>query len=202
MDQQRDLVDRRVLIALSGGIACYKVPPVVSALVQRGASVRVIMTPAATRFVGPITFQALAGSAVLTDPWQSDDAPESQHIGVARWCEAMLIAPATADLIAKLAHGLCDDIVSLTAAALPRDEGGQLVTPLLLAPAMNADMWASPIVQRNVETVREVMGGRTVGPNAGWQACRTRGEGRMSEPRELVEAVVAALLKRGHGAVS
>ncbi len=191
------LSGRRVLVAVGGGIACYKVASVVSGLVQRGAEVRVIMTPAATRFVGTITFQALSGSPVLTEPWQIDDAPESQHIGLARWCDAMLIAPATADLIARLAGGLCGDIVSLTAAALPRGEGGVLKTPLLVAPAMNADMWANPVVQRNITTVRDLLGSTLVGPETGWQACRTLGAGRMSEASTLIEAVDNAVKPRG-----
>lgn len=173
---------KRVLVGVTGGIACYKSAAMVSRLVQRGASVRVVMTEAATRFVGPLTFQSLSGQSVLTSIWQSDDRPDSQHIGLARWCELFIIAPATADIIAKLAHGLCDDVVSLTAAALPA------ATPALLAPAMNADMWANPIVQRNLATVKDVLGHATVGPDEGWQACRTRGAGRMSEPDDIVAA--------------
>lgn len=181
--------DRKVLVGLSGGIACYKVATVVSRLVQAGASVRVIMTEAATRFVAPLTFQALSGSSVLTSVWQADDRPDSQHVGLARWCDLLVIAPATADLIAKLAAGLADDIVCLTAAALPRS------TPVLLAPAMNTQMWENPITQRNVETLRQLAGYHTVGPEAGWQACRTSGAGRMSEPEAILDAA-AKLLTR------
>lgn len=181
------LAERRIVVALTGGIACYKTATVVSRLVQRGATVRVIMTDAATHFITPLTLQSLSGRPVLTSIWQADDQPESQHIGVARWCEVMLIAPASADMIAKIAHGLCDDLVSLIACSLPKD------TPLLVAPAMNSDMWQSPIVQQNLTVLRDTLRCRIIGPEEGWQACRTRGPGRMSEPETIVEAVAAAL---------
>ncbi|MEX0775945.1 MAG: flavoprotein [Phycisphaeraceae bacterium] len=177
--------NRKVIVAVTGGIAAFKSATLVSRLVQQGAAVRVIMTEAGTRFITPLTMQALSGSVVLTSIWQADDRPDSQHIGLARWCDLLIIAPASADIIAKLAAGLTDDLVSLTACALPRSPHA---TPLLLAPAMNADMWANPIVQRNVATARDVLGCRLVGPEEGWQACRTKGAGRMAEP----EAIIAA----------
>lgn len=181
------LADRRVIVALAGGIACYKTATLVSRLVQRGADVRVIMTEAATRFIAPLTFQSLSGQTVLTSVWDSDDRPDSQHIGLARWAELMVIAPATANTIARLAAGLSDDIVTLSAAALPAD------TSLLLAPAMNADMWTNPITQRNLTVLRDLRGIHTVGPEEGWQACRTSGAGRMSEPDAILDAIVSRL---------
>lgn len=181
------LTDRRVIVALAGGIACYKTATLVSRLVQRGALVRVLMTEAATRFVAPLTFQSLSGQTVLTSVWDADDRPDSQHIGLARWAELMVIAPATANTIGKLAAGLSDDVVTLTAGALPA------ATPLLLAPAMNADMWANPITQRNLATLRDLRGIHTVGPEEGWQACRTTGAGRMSEPGVILDAVIGLL---------
>ncbi len=174
------------MVALTGGIACYKTATLVSRLVQAKAIVRVLMTDAATRFVTPLTLQSLSGQSVITSIWQADDRPDSQHIGVARWCDLMIIAPASANTIARLAHGLCDDVVSLVATALPRD------TPLLLAPAMNADMWANPAVQRNVAQLRDD-GVRFIGPEEGWQACRTKGAGRMSEPDAILTAIATAL---------
>lgn len=176
---------RKILVGVTGGIACYKSAALVSRLVQAGATVRVIMTEAATRFVTPLTFQALSGQSVLTSIWQADDRPDSQHIGLARWCDLFLIAPASADILAKLAHGLTDDLISLTACALPRSPQR---TPVLLAPAMNAQMWANPITQKNVATLKDVLGWQTVDPESGWQACRTAGEGRMSEPEAIFEA--------------
>jgi phosphopantothenoylcysteine decarboxylase/phosphopantothenate--cysteine ligase len=177
----------RIVVGLCGGIACYKVATLVSRLVQGGADVRVLMTESATRFVGPITFQSLSGNTVITGIWQADDRPDSQHVGVARWCDLLIIAPATANTIAKLAAGLCDDIVSLTACALPRG------TPVLLAPAMNAQMWENPVTQRNLATVKQVLGYHTVGPDEGWQACRTAGAGRMSEPEAILQAATEIL---------
>lgn len=174
--------DRRVIVALTGGIACYKVATLVSRLVQRGATVRVLMTEAATRFVAPLTFQSLSGQPVITSVWQAPDHPESPHIGLARWCHLYVIAPATADILAKLAAGICDDVVSLTAAALPRG------TPVLLAPAMNEQMWENPITQRNLATLHSLATHHVTGPERGWQACRTSGAGRMSEPEQILEA--------------
>jgi len=176
------LADRRVLVALTGGIACYKIATLVSKLVQSGGDVRVIMTNSATKFVAPLTFQSLSGKSVRTSMWESDDRPDSQHVGDARWAEIMIIAPATADILAKLAAGICEDVVSLTACALPRK------TPVLIAPSMNAQMWENPITQRNINSLRELAGYHFVGPDSGWQACRTEGAGRMSEPEEILTA--------------
>lgn len=187
------LAGRRIAVALSGGIACYKTATLVSRLAQRGAEVRVLMTEAATRFVTPLTFQSLSGRSVVTSIWpahptrDSDDHPESPHIGLARWCELFIIAPASADLIARIAHGLTNDVVTLVACALPR------TTPVLVAPAMNAEMWHNPITQRNVQTLRDPLGWQLVGPDEGWQACRTQGAGRMSEPEAILEAAIAAI---------
>lgn len=177
------LSGKRIAVALSGGIACYKTATLVSRLVQQGADVRVLMTEAATKFVGPLTFQSLSGKPVLTSTWQADDHPDSQHVGVARWCDLMVIAPATANTIAKLAHGLTDDVVSLVACALPAS------TPLLIAPAMNADMWANGIVQKNIATLDALDNVTLIGPDSGWQACRTDGAGRMSEPEAILSEI-------------
>ena len=187
-EDAQQLAGKKVLIALSGGIACYKTATLVSRLVQRGAQVRVIMTDAATKFITPLTLQSLSGHPVLTSIWQHDDRPDSQHVGLARWCDVFCIAPCSADMIAKLAHGLTPDIVSLTASALPAE------TPLLLAPAMNADMWANPVCQRNLSLLRELLPNLgEVGPEEGWQACRTNGGGRMSEPEAIRDAILSRL---------
>lgn len=181
---QEELEDRpRVLVAVTGGIACYKVCHVVSRLSQEGVDVRVMMTEAATHFVTPLTFQSLSGQPVYTSLWQAPTAPESQHIELARWPHVVLVAPATANIIGKLAQGICDDLVSTTLTALPSE------LPVVLAPAMNADMWANPIVQRNASTLRDLLHYRMVGPESGWQACRTQGAGRMSEPQAILQAV-------------
>ena len=177
-----------ILVGVTGGIAAYKTAPLVSRLVQAGHDVRVVMTDAATRFVGPLTFQSLSGHPVQSSNWDHDDRPDSQHIGLARWADLYVIAPATADAIAKLTAGLTPDPVTLTASALPA------ATPLLIAPAMNADMWAHPVVQRNLQTLRDLLPNlHEVGPDEGWQACRTSGSGRMAEAEAIFERVTGLL---------
>ena len=188
-DESQQLNGKKILIGLSGGIACYKTATLVSRLVQRGANVRAIMTEAATKFITPLTLQSLSGHPVLVSMWDHDDRPDSQHVGLARWCDVFCIAPCSADMIAKLVHGLTPDIVSLTASALPCS------IPLLIAPAMNADMWANPICQRNLSLLRELLPNLIeVGPEEGWQACRTNGGGRMSEPQAIRDAISKCLL--------
>ena len=179
---------RQVIVAVTGGIACYKSAGMVSRIAQAGGATRVLMTQAATRFVTPLTFASLSNAAVITSIWEAQDHHDSQHIALARWCDLMIIAPASADIIAKLAAGLCDDVVSLVALAA----GSQ--RPVLLAPAMNADMWANPVTQRNMATVTQTLGFKTVGPQTGWQACRTVGPGRMAEPEEIIAAAEAVLM--------
>ena len=181
------LQDRRILVGICGGIAAYKTAALVSKLVQQGADVRAAMTQSAQRFVGPLTFESLTGKPVQSSQWKRDDHPTSQHVGLARWAQLMVIAPATANTLAKLAAGLASDAVTTIALALPAG------TPVLLAPSMNAEMWRNPLTQRNLRTLLDLMGWTTVGPDAGWQACRTEGEGRMAEPDAIVQAAVAAL---------
>lgn len=183
----RGLKGRHVVVAVTGGIAAFKTASLVSQLAQAGAVVRVVMTEAATKFITPLTLQSLSGNEVITGIWQTVDRPDSQHIGLARWAELVIIAPASTDMIAKLAAGICDDPVSLVVVALP------LTTPVLLAPAMNEQMWQSPITQRNLATLKDTLKHHTVGPDSGWQACRTLGSGRMSEPAAIFDAAVKIL---------
>ncbi len=185
--QGAELTDRRIIVAVTGGIAAYKTCTLVSRLAQQGAQVTVMMSEAATRFVGPTTFQSLSGRPVFTSLWQAEDRPDAQHIGLAQSTELVIIAPATANILAKIAHGICDDLISTVISALPRD------TPVLLAPAMNAEMWANPITQDNLAKIKDILGYHTVGPESGWQACRTAGEGRMSEPDQIYQAAAELL---------
>lgn len=178
---------RRILVGLSGGIACYKSAFVVSRLVQAGAEVTVLMTEASTRFVTPLTFQALSGRPVYTSQWEHIESHDPQHITLARSADLLLIAPCTMDMMAKLAIGRTDDVVSLVASAIDRRK-----QPCLLAPSMNAVMWSQPATQRALAQLRED-GFTIVGPDSGWQACRTEGPGRMSEPEAILAAVAAAL---------
>jgi phosphopantothenoylcysteine decarboxylase/phosphopantothenate--cysteine ligase len=160
---------------------------VVSALAQAGAEVTVAMTESATRFVTPLTFQALSGRPVYTTQWEHIESSDPQHINLARAADLMLIAPCSMNMLAKLATGRCDDVVSLIASAMDLKR-----QPILLAPSMNAVMWSQPSTQRNLRQV-EADGFAIIAPETGWQACRTEGVGRLPEPETLLAAVVARL---------
>lgn len=178
---------KRILIGVSGGIAAYKACTVVSRLAQAGADITVLMTDAATKFVTPLTFQALSGRPVYTSQWQHSEAHDPQHIALADRCDAALIAPCTMDMMAKLATGRTDDVIALVLSAIDRSR-----TPVLLAPAMNDAMWNQASTKRNAATLEED-GFTLVGPGTGWQACRHIGTGRMVEPEDLVEALRRAI---------
>lgn len=179
-----------ILVGVTGGIAAYKTAALVSRLAQSGASVTVAMTEAATKFITPLTFQALSGRPVYTSQWEHIQSSDPQHISLARSCSLAIVAPCSMDCMAKLATGRCDDVVTLILSAIDRK-----TTPVLLAPAMNATMWEQPSNQRNLATLKGD-GFAMVGPAEGWQACRTSGTGRMSEPDELFDRVVAAVRTR------
>jgi phosphopantothenoylcysteine decarboxylase len=178
------LKGREIIVAVCGGIAAYKVADVVSKLVQSGAGVSVCMTPEAQQFITPLTFEALSGRKVRTSAFELVDSSDPQHIGMTERADLMLVAPATANTIAKVAHGLCDDLVSLTIAAA--------ACPIVFAPAMNNRMWAHPIAQENVAKLKSI-GYRFIGPDDGWLACRNVGPGRMSEPAAIVQEVTRLL---------
>lgn len=184
--------DREILVCVCGGIAAYKIATVVSRLAQAGAHVTVAMSQAATRFVAPLTFQALSGRHVYTTMWEHVEAQDPQHIALATRASAVLVAPCTMDSLARFATGRADDIVSLLISAVDRSK-----TPVLLAPSMNAVMWNQPATQRNLKTLRDD-GFRFVDPEEGWQACRTVGVGRMAEPQTLL-AHLASAVQAGPG---
>ena len=177
-----ELSGKRITLGVTGGIAAYKAAELVRQLVKLGATFRVVMTEAATRFVTPVTFQALSGHPVHCDQWDARVANNMAHIELSREADVILVAPASADFLAKLAHGLADDLLSTL--ALARN------CPLLVAPAMNLQMWNNPATQRNVATLR-ADGITLLGPASGDQACGEVGLGRMIEPEEIVEDVVA-----------
>jgi phosphopantothenoylcysteine decarboxylase/phosphopantothenate--cysteine ligase len=174
----------RVLLGVSGGIAAYKSAEIVRRLRERGAEVQVVMTAGARQFVTPLTFQALSGRPVRSDLW--DEAAEAAmgHIELARWADRILVAPATADFIARLAHGLADDLLATLCLATE--------VPISIAPAMNRLMWSNPATQANVALLRS-RGVTILGPGIGDQACGETGPGRMLEPADLVEAILAAV---------
>lgn len=177
------LAQRRILLGVSGGIAAYKSCELVRRLRDLGAEVRVVMTEGATRFVSPTTFQALSGQPVRVSLWDAQAEAAMGHIELARWAERILVAPASADLLARLAHGLADDLLTTLCLAS--------AAPLYLAPAMNQQMWAHPAVQENLATLRR-HGAHMLGPAAGDQACGDVGSGRMLEPHELRDALAAS----------
>ncbi len=181
---QRDLDGRELVVAVGGGIAAYKVCHIVSRLVQRGCGVTVAMTDAGARFVTPLTFQSLTRRQVFTTLWQQEGYYDPQHLALTESADLFLVAPATANLIAKFAAGLGDDLVSTL--MLGRN------CPAMLAPAMNTRMWLNPVVQRNIQALRE-LGFAFIEPGDGWLACGTIGPGRMAEPDTIIDAVATAL---------
>lgn len=181
---------RRVIVGVTGGIAAYKTAMLVSRLAQAGADVTVCMTEAATRFVTPLTFQALSARPVYTSAWEHIEAKDPQHIALARTADIAVVAPCTMDCMAKLAHGIVEDMVCTVLSAVDR-----AATPVLLAPSMNEVMWSQPATQRNVATLR-ADGFMLVGPDDGWQACRAVGPGRMSEPEAILGVMAQALRPR------
>jgi phosphopantothenoylcysteine decarboxylase/phosphopantothenate--cysteine ligase len=178
------LTGKRVLLGITGGIAAYKAAVLCRLLVRAGADVRVVMTESACRFITPVTLQALSGKPVFTDMWDPRVADNMAHIELSRDRELAVVAPATADFMAKVANGLADDLLSTLCLALE--------CPLLLAPAMNRQMWEHPATQRNLATLR-ADGVCVVGPEAGDQACGETGMGRMLEPEQILAEVAAAL---------
>lgn len=179
-----DLGGYEVVVAVCGGIAAYKVCQVVSALVQRGAGVTVALTEAAARFVGPTTFTALSGREVLTSLWTPTASADPQHVRLTEALDVLLVAPATYNMIGKIAAGIADDVVSTLVSAA---EG-----PVLLAPAMNTRMWENPILQANVGKLTE-LGYGFIEPGEGWLACGMVGPGRMADPEDILEALVRQL---------
>ncbi|MBK7261655.1 MAG: bifunctional phosphopantothenoylcysteine decarboxylase/phosphopantothenate--cysteine ligase CoaBC [Rubrivivax sp.] len=180
-----DLHLKHIVLGLSGGIACYKSAELVRELVRAGATVQVVMTEAATQFITPVTMQALSNRSVYLSQWDARESNAMAHINLSREADAILVAPASADFIAKLAQGRADELLSLLCLARPVDR-----CPLLLAPAMNREMWAHPATQRNLVQVK-TDGATVLGPAAGDQACGEIGDGRMLEADELRDELIA-----------
>ncbi|MGB4672804.1 MAG: bifunctional phosphopantothenoylcysteine decarboxylase/phosphopantothenate--cysteine ligase CoaBC [Azovibrio sp.] len=177
-----ELQGKRILLGITGGVAAYKAASLLRLMTGAGAQVQVVMTGPATRFVTPVTFQALSGRPVYVDQWDPRMPNNMAHIDLSREADAILVAPASANFLARVAQGLADDL--LTTLVLARD------CPLLVAPAMNRQMWENPATRRNVASLRQD-GIEIFGPAAGVQACGEAGEGRMLEPGELLESLLA-----------
>lgn len=169
-----------LIVGVTGGIAAFKTAALVSSLVQQGHGVTVVMTRSARKFIGPATFRALTGRPVASDVFERGQHPLGAHIELAEKADLMLVAPASADFLAKAACGLADDLLSTLVLSF---DG-----PLVVAPAMNAAMWAKPAVQRNVKAIRGD-GVHIIDPQEGWQSCRRTGMGRMAEPANIQAAI-------------
>lgn len=181
-----ELAGYEVVVGLCGGIAAYKSATLVSALVQRGAGVTAVMTTAAQRFITPLTFQSLTARQVFIDLWESENYFDPQHLNLTEAADLFVIAPATANMIGKIACGIADDLLSTMVMSA--------ACPVLLAPAMNTRMWENPIVQQNLQALLS-RGFQMTQPGEGWLACRTIGAGRMAEPQEILEQASAILKK-------
>ncbi|MES2973596.1 MAG: bifunctional phosphopantothenoylcysteine decarboxylase/phosphopantothenate--cysteine ligase CoaBC [Pseudomonadota bacterium] len=180
-----DLAGKHIVLGLTGGIACYKAAELCRGLVKAGATVQVVMTEAAEQFITPVTMQALSNRTVYGSQWDAREPNNMPHINLSREADAILIAPCSADFMAKLLHGRADDLLSLMCLARPIAR-----VPLLVAPAMNREMWAHPATQRNMAQL-QADGAVMLGVGSGFQACGETGDGRMLEPAELLEDVIA-----------
>jgi phosphopantothenoylcysteine decarboxylase/phosphopantothenate--cysteine ligase len=179
------LENREILLGVSGGIASYKSADLASKLVQAGAAVTVVMTESAERFIGPTTFEALTNRPVYRHMFSPKEHFQGEHIGLARRAELMVVAPATANYLAKAALGLADDLLSTLALTI--------TCPLLLAPAMNTEMWTKASVQRNVRLLLDD-GVEIIQPESGWLSCGQVGEGRMSDPLNILHKIQELLI--------
>ncbi|MCA9040286.1 MAG: phosphopantothenoylcysteine decarboxylase [Planctomycetaceae bacterium] len=177
-----------ILLGVTGGIAAYKTADLASKLVQAGYGITVVMTDSATRFVGPATFEALSGRHVYTSLFPAHDHFLGEHIELARRAQLMVVAPATANYLAKVSQGLADDLLSTLALTI--------TCPLLLAPAMNTEMWNKPAVQRNIKQL-QADNVHLVGPGSGWLSCGQIGPGRMAEPAEIQSRIQELLPIKG-----
>jgi phosphopantothenoylcysteine synthetase/decarboxylase len=183
-----------ILLGVTGGVAAYKAVDLAGKLTSAGARVKTIMTDSACRLIGPKSFEAVTQSAVFTTMWAAPEEYQISHIALLEWADEVVVAPATANILGKIASGICDDMLSTTLCACwPLVESGAA----LLAPAMNNNMWANPAVQHNVKTLEE-RGFRFIGPEEGRLACGTEGIGRMSEPQDILNAIekIASNIKK------
>ncbi len=191
-----ELLNKKILLGITGGVAAFKACYLARELMRQGASVQVVMTEAATHFITPVTFQALTGNPVFTNQWDNRIANNMAHIELSRDADAIVIAPASADFIAKLVQGRADDLLSTLCLARNRE-----TTPLIVAPAMNREMWSNPATQRNVQQA-EKDGIIFAGPGSGDQACGETGDGRMLEAEEIAEHVLALLTPKALAGLS
>lgn len=179
------LTGKKILVGLTGGIACYKVPYFVRALIKDGAEVQVMMTDSATKFITPLTLESISRRQVAVDMFPVDEFVATRHIDLAEWPDLVVVAPATANFLGKVSSGISDDLLTTTICAV--------TCPVVFAPAMNPNMWANRVTQRNATFLRDELGWTMIGPAEGDMACEAAGVGRLVEPDELHQAVVKAL---------
>jgi phosphopantothenoylcysteine decarboxylase/phosphopantothenate--cysteine ligase len=182
--------NKKILIGITGGIAAYKTCSLVNMLIKEGADVRVVMTEAATKFVSPLTFQSLTNHVVYSDMWQTYNKDEVEHISLAKWADIIIISPATANTIGKIALGLADNLLTTVVMATPKD------TPILFIPAMNTNMWNNPLVQKNIETLLKDKKYTFMDPRKGVLACRDEGEGKIADNKDIFEKIKEILSKK------
>ena len=189
-DKNDKLEGLKVLLCVSGGIAAYKAIELASKLTAANAKVQTIMTQSAQQLVGAKSFEAVTRARVYTDLWMSNESYSSNHTSLTQWADIIVVAPATANTIGKMANAICDNLLSTTLCACWQK-------PTLLAPAMNDNMWNNPAVQKNVETLRK-MKADLIGPEKGRLACGSEGIGRMAEPQDIIDAIktIAVNLKK------
>jgi phosphopantothenoylcysteine decarboxylase/phosphopantothenate--cysteine ligase len=180
-----ELAGKHIVLGLSGGVAAYKAAELCRAMIKQGATVQVVMTEAASQFMTPVTMQALSGRPVVMSQWDAREPNNMAHINLSREADAILVAPASADFMAKLLHGRADDLLSLMCLARPIDK-----VPLIVAPAMNREMWVHPATQRNVAQLK-ADGTHVLDVGTGDQACGETGDGRMLEPEDILQDLLA-----------
>ena len=182
--------NKKILVGITGGIAAYKVCSLINMFFKEGADIKVVMTPAATEFVSSLTFQTLTNHAVYVDMFEIINKEEVEHISLANWADIMLIAPATANTIGKIAHGIADNLLTTIVMALPTK------TPVVIAPAMNNRMWENPIVRKNIEILKGQKNKYIfIPPRKGVLACRYEGKGKIAENEDILVVVKKALSK-------
>ena len=177
----KQLKDTKIVLGVSGGIAAYKSADLASKLTSEGGRVNCVLTESACQLIGPKTFEAVTGQQVFTKMWSSPEEYSITHIGLAEKADIVVLAPATANIIGKIAGGICDDLLSTIMCAVWNK-------PVIIAPAMNNNMWSNPSVQKNIETLRQ-MNFNVIGPEIGRLACGTEAIGRMTEPADIIKQI-------------
>lgn len=178
---------KNVLIGITGGIAAYKICSLINKLKKEEISAKAILTEAGSKFITPLTIQTLSGNPIYMDTFKIIGAEQVEHISLAKWCDLMLIAPATANTIGKIANGIADNLLTTVIMALPEK------TPVLIAPAMNTNMWKNELVQQNIEKLKKIKKYKIIGPGSGKLACGDEGEGTMIENSEIIKEIIACL---------